>query len=408
MPEPLRRETDLTPGIRLVRPPVRRLGRALGRHRRMRAGLTQLVYLCAGVGLGLVVPHVSFGFTVSASDAVQVLAGVAGGLIAFIGVVYSLLFLVVQFGSTTFGHRLNLFQGSPFVWHAFAFFNAAVGFAFTAAFAIGNQTRTSGLVPIVTAILLLAAIALFRELMTHALSAIRLPSILVQLAERGREVIDGVYPDMLGAAPGNRKPDPPTGPYHEVRWPGPASVLQVIDVPGLVSHSTQLGGVVVFSHAVGDVLQEHDVIARVYARDADALAAAVLKSLDFGSERTFDQDPTFAFRVLNDIGLRALSPAINDPSTAVQTIDTAESLLRAIALRELAVGDVSRDGELRVSFVLPTWEDYVTLAVDELTEAAQTKIVRERLQQLFTDLTALVPEERKPPLVARLAAGRHA
>jgi uncharacterized membrane protein len=372
----------------------------------VRAGLTELLYVCAGVGLGIAVPHVSFGFTVSASDAVQVLAGVAGGLIAFIGVVYSLLFLVVQFGSTTFGHRLNLFQRSPFVWHAFAFFTGAVAFAFTAAFAIGKETRTSGLVPITTAILLLAAIAVFRELMTHALSAIRLSSILEQLGKRGREVIDGVYPDLLGAAPGNRKDDRPTGPYHEVRWPGSARVLQVIDVSGLVGHATQLGGVVVFIHAIGDVVHEHDVIARVSAADSDALAAALFKSLDFGTERTFEQDPTFAFRVLNDIGLRALSPAINDTSTAVQTIDTAESLLRAIAFRELAVGNVNHDGQLRVSIVLPTWEDYVALAVDELVEAAQASVVRDRLRRLLTDLTALVPEERKPPLVARLNTGR--
>jgi uncharacterized membrane protein len=153
-------------------------------------------------------------------------------------------------------------------------------------------------------------------------------------------------------------------------------------------------------------VQEHDVIARVYAGDADVLAAAVFKSLDFGLERTFEQDPTFAFRVLNDIGLRALSPAINDPSTAVQTIDTAESLLRAIAFRELAVGDVNEDGQLRVSFVLPTWEDYVALAVDELIDAAQASIVRARLERLLTDLTALVPDEHKPPLVARLNDGR--
>jgi hypothetical protein len=61
---------------------------------------------------------------------------------------------------------------------AFAFFTGAVAFAFTAAFAIDNETRTSGLVPVVTGILQMAAIAIFRELMSHALSAIRLPSIL--------------------------------------------------------------------------------------------------------------------------------------------------------------------------------------------------------------------------------------
>ena len=68
-----------------------------------------------------------------------------------------------------------------------------------------------------------------------------------------------------------------------------------------------------------------------------------------GQERTFRQDPLFTFRLLADIGLRALSPDVNDPATAVQVLDTVESLLLPLAPRDLDVAEVADDtGTVRV------------------------------------------------------------
>jgi uncharacterized membrane protein len=77
------------------------------------------------------------------------LVAVGAGFVPFIGFVYSMLFLVVQFGSTTFTPRLNLFRDDPIVWHAFSFFTAVIVFAFTAAFEIGTASKTTLLVPVV-------------------------------------------------------------------------------------------------------------------------------------------------------------------------------------------------------------------------------------------------------------------
>ena len=83
---------------------------------------------------------------------------------------------------------------------------------------------------------------------------------------------------------------------------------------------------------------------------------AVLAGLVTGQERTFDQDPLFAFRLLADIAMRALSPAVNDPATAVQVLDTIESLLQPLASRDLDVADVTDSaGTVRVVLALPSW-----------------------------------------------------
>ena len=118
------------------------LGPALLRRRRVRAGLVQLIYLLAAIGLGLLIPRISVGATVDSRRATEMLVAVGAAFVPFIGIVYSLLFLVVQFGSTTFTPRLNLFRDSPIVGHGFSFFTSVIVFSFTAAFAIGKHEQT--------------------------------------------------------------------------------------------------------------------------------------------------------------------------------------------------------------------------------------------------------------------------
>ena len=82
-------------------------------------------------------------------------------------------------------------------------------------------------------------------------------------------------------------------------------------------------------------------MAVVRGTDGTELEREVLKALTVGEERTFEQDPAFAIRLLADIGLRALSPAVNDPATAVQALDAMDGLLRVLATRDLSVEHVA-------------------------------------------------------------------
>ena len=66
-------------------------------------------------------------------------------------------------------------------------------------------------------------------------------------------------------------------------------------------------------------------------------------------ERTLEQDPAFAFRMIVDIALKALSPAINDPTTAVLAIDQIHTLLREVGMRQLNDGMAyDSSGQLRL------------------------------------------------------------
>lgn len=136
----------------------------------------------------------------------------------------------------------------------------------------------------------------------------------------------------------------------------------------------------------------------------DVTDAAVLGGLVTAQERAFDQDPLFAFRLLADIGLRALSPAVNDPATAVDVLDTIESLLALLVSRDLDVACVTDDaGVVRVVLALPSWDDYLRVALDDLTEAASSSpMVLLRARALLSGLLATAPPQRRPPLTWRL------
>lgn len=144
------------------------LARVLRRQRRLRAGVVQLLGAVVALGLAFLVPQIPIGFEISTSRAIEMLISVAAATVTFIGIVYSLLFLVVQFGSTTFTPRLNLFRDDPVLWRTFAFYTAVVVYSLTASLVIGQDEKTSGAVPIVAFVSVLTSIVLYRRLTTGA------------------------------------------------------------------------------------------------------------------------------------------------------------------------------------------------------------------------------------------------
>ena len=120
--------------------------------------------------------------------------------------------------------------------------------------------------------------------------------------------------------------------------------------------------------AVGDTLIEGTRMLSVYGGKADISERQLRASIRVADERTFEQDPKYPMRLLVDIAIKALSPAINDPTTAVQAIDQIEDLLRRLAKCDLETCEaVDPEGIVRVIYQVPSWNDYLTLAFDEIS-----------------------------------------
>jgi uncharacterized membrane protein len=183
-------------------------------------------------------------------------------------------------------------------------------------------------------------------------------------------------------------------------WPHGQAILQQLDARRLTGAAGS--AVIVLRARIGDTLHEGAVVADLHGGDASD--AAVLAGLMTGQERTFGQDPLFAFRLLADIGLRALSPAVNDPATAVQVLDTIQSLLAPLAARDLDVAEIAdAAGTVKVVLALPSWDDYLRIALEDLIEAAsRSPMVLLRARALLAGLVDAAPPQRRSPVTWRL------
>jgi uncharacterized membrane protein len=219
-------------------------------------------------------------------------------------------------------------------------------------------------------------------------------------------VIDEVYPDPAVDPASVQVPDgepPDADPTVVVRYGDKSGVLQGIDVHGLVATAVKYDVVLELVPPIGNFLVEGEPLFRVYGGsvEGDRLARAIAT----GDERTLSQDPGFGFRLLADISSKALSPGVNDPSTATQALDQVEVLLRQIAQRRLTPGVArSADGGVRLRYPAPSWEDYVSLALDETRQFGEGSVqVARRLNALLRDLRQAVPQYRRAAIDAQLA-----
>jgi len=376
----------------------RQLDRFRRPRRRFRAGLVQLLCVLAGLGLGLLLPRITSGASVASTRVTEALITVGFGTLGLVSIIFSLLFLVVQWAFGSLSPRLNLFRDDPIVWRTFGIAVGVFVFSLTAALGIGNDQRVSVFVPAVEIAAVLLTVALMRVLQVRAFTSIQLAPTLAAIAAEGHGILDDLYRRPCPASPRPAVVLPPL--RRTVTWPHGQAILQQVHLPHLLDAAGS--AVIVLQAGIGDTLQQGAPVADLHG--GEATDAAVLAGLVTGPERTFHQDPLFTFRLLADIGLRALSPAVNDPATAVQVLDTTQSLLSPLVTRDLDVADMANgSGTIKVVLALPSWDDYLRISLDDLVEsAAHSPMVLLRARALLISLLDTAPPQRQPSIAWRL------
>ena len=120
-------------------------------------------------------------------------------------------------------------------------------------------------------------------------------------------------------------------------------MIQAVDRVGLVAEAARHDCLIVIPHAVGDLVPHGDALIEVHGHGSLPSADRLRGMVALGEERTIEQDTAFALRILVDIAIRALSPAVNDPTTAVQVLGALEDLLLLIGESDLAGRGTLRD-----------------------------------------------------------------
>ena len=365
--------------------------------------------MIGALALGVIVPNLAsarddslFG-TLTADSARGILSAVASGMIAFTGLVVSIAVVVVQFGAGQYTPRLVLrFRRDLVVKNALGIFIAPALFALVSLLDVEDQgTDSATLTVLVAMVLLIAAVIAFFSLTARLLDLLR-PRRLYGLLEAGaRDAIDQVYPHRLDE---HLTPEVPGGEKHAVPYHGPEGILSAIDMPALIATARHGGSVVEVNLRVGGYLWENSPAINVYGA-APAYPEKLQRGLIVAEERTLTQDPAFAIRAIVDIAIRALSPAVNDPTTASQALDVLEPLLHRLAHRDLGAGYIhDDDGALRVIHHAPDWKDLIDLALTEIRYYGAGAIqVERRLKSLLLGLRESCPPSRLPEVETHLA-----
>lgn len=345
----------------------------------------------------------AFGWEVNIGleTARAIMGTVASSMFALMVLVCSAVLVAVQLASAQLTPRIiALVYRNPFRKIALSLF------AFTFTFSVGVLARLEDRVPLLTGYIaaygFLLNLALFLLFVDGMGKMLRPSSALRVVAMSGREVIRAVYPRRLNEQ--NSAPPEPIAclegePERVVLNEVDGAVL-AFDVKGLMSLAGRADCLIELVPEVGDNVAAGDPLFRIFQGGRELSEEALRDSVALGQERTLEQDPMFAFRIIVDIASKALSPAINDPTTAVLALDQIHHLLRDVGSRYLAEGR-ERDsaGRVRLVYRTPNWEDFVHLAVTEIRHYGRDSIqVMRRLRAMLENLIETLPDRRAPLL----------
>lgn len=329
----------------------------------------------------------------------QILGAIATGMITFTGIVFSAVFVAAQIQTSSYSPRVAAeLRRDPVIIAGLALPTATASYALFALAVLGRQSDAShDVAPAITVLLALlltfATFAGFVALVQRTFDNTQIGGILRSLMRNAHRVIADVHPldapDGVAVEFG--------GAAVEVCHDGPPAVVAAVDRAALVGLAAATGSTVEVLPRVGQYVFPGAVVLRLHGAAAEPDGAVGRDVLVLARQRTMKQDPGFALRMLVDIAIRGLSPAVNDPTTAVQTIDRIEALLVELHRRKPGPSIVvDADGAPRGVVPGPTWVEYLDLGLVEIRHyGARSAQVARRLHALYGHLLEVAPEARE-------------
>src|SRR5215468_11235646 len=313
--------------------------------------LSVLAALAAGSLLSLVTvgPHSPLAFEGTSDDARTLLIGIAGTMVTVIALLLGLTVVALQLSSTQFSPRLlrNFLRDRPnqIVLSVFvATFAYSAAGLYTVGVSGGSRTASFPRLAVSGALVLLfVSLGLLVYFADHLVHSIQVDSIM-SVVERGTLAVirDGLF------AGGQEAPEVPG-------WAVPVAsprsgYVQAVRPGWLLGQAAGRGVCLRLRSRVGEHVVAGTTLAWIWAAspsdpapDPRAFAPALDAGVRIGFERTLEQDAALGIRQLVDVACKALSPAVNDPYTAVQAVDHLSVIFCALAQRPLG-NHVARDG----------------------------------------------------------------
>jgi uncharacterized membrane protein len=375
----------------------------------MRLWLIPMIYVAASAVCGVTLPRVgrdylsSYTIDVSVASAQAVLSAAASGMMALTGLVFALAFVMVQFSAIAYSPRLvNWFARDPLLYHSIGAFSATFIYAlFTLVWVDRGGTEAVPMFSmLVVGMMMILSMLLFSRLVQR-LTDLQITNVLRLIGDRGREVIRYTFngrdgrPAADGTSAALFADSVHLGPtIQTLTYSGYPRTITSVDAKAIIHQAEQGEAVIEMVSVVGDTLVDGSFVLRVHGGNGKVVLKDLMRAVHLGSERTFEQDPKYPIRLLVDIAIKALSPAINDPTTAVQALDQIEDLLRRLGRCDLQVGYLTdATGAMRLIIPMPTWDDYLALAFDEIRQfGANSLQIMRRLRAALAGLEGVTTQ----------------
>ncbi|MEM5314748.1 DUF2254 domain-containing protein [Paraburkholderia sp. JHI869] len=355
---------------------------------------------------GILDPKTGF-FGLSMTGARSLLADIVSADLAFLVFTFGSLLVAIQVAGGQYTPRIiattllrdNIIRGiSGLFVFALLFANRTAGWM--------GEDEVHQLQVFIAALLGFASVVAFLFLIDYAAKFLRPVSLVARVGERGLAVIDSVYPaPSSGVMTARDRDKQRVTPDRVVSLQGKSGIVLAVNMKMLVAEARRASMIIEFAPQVGDFVAVDEPLFYLYGNTGAINETRLRTLVAFGTERTMEQDPMFAFRILVDIALKALSAAINDPTTAVLAIDQLHRLLRMVGKRSLRIEEIAdRSGQVRMILRTPNWEDFVHISFREIRQCGAGSIqIARRLRAAIENLIQSLPEHRHDALYIELA-----
>lgn len=323
-------------------------------------------------------------FGAGAAGARGMLATIAGSMMTVVGVTFSMTLVTLALASSQYTSRiLRNFMSD----HATQVVLGIFAGIFTYCLIVLRTIRggdEGGFVPSLavafSVVLAIGGIMTLIFFIHHIATSIQASSIIASVAKETLVAMDRLFPEKVGGGPMDNEADPTLLPLPVRNWqPVMASrngYLQSVDHAALLRLAREHKTIVRMERGIGEFVVQNTPLASLALEnppDQESIAA-LRAAYSIDRYRTVQQDCAFGIRQLVDMALRALSPGINDTTTAVMCVDYLTTILARLAAREIPSSRRYEDGELRLISVGQAFAGLVAESFDQIRGSAEGNV----------------------------------
>jgi uncharacterized membrane protein len=315
-------------------------------------------------------------FGAGAQGARDMMSTIAGSMMTVVGVTFSMILVVLALASSQYTSRiLRNFMSSRITQVVLGVFAGIFTYSLIVLRTIrgGNEDAfVPNLAVFFGFVLALGGVGALMFFIHHIASSIQASSIIASVAHETIVAVDRLFPEKLGQETDKDDDDQKLHPLAGRTWrvvPAKENgYIQSVNNAELLRLARDMKTIVRMEHGIGDFVVQKTTLASLALEDPpdQEMIAALQATFSISRYRTVEQDAAFGIRQIVDVALKALSPGINDTTTAVMCVDYLTVILAQIAPREIPSSRRYEEGELRVIAKGPSFKSLLAESFDQI------------------------------------------